>query len=116
MVELSMQKCGACTKNTPTLDMDVIQKNLKLVSGWALVGSSKRIEKLFEFKNFVRALEFFNGVAMIARQEDHHPDDMRIMMAKNVKISITTFAAGGLTRNDFILAAKIDGLYKDFYT
>ena len=51
---------------------------------------------------------FANQVALIAQAEDHHPE-MEISY-KKVEIELWTHAAGGLTENDFILAAKIDEL------
>ncbi len=66
------------------------------------------IEKRFKFKNFTSALAFVNKVGAVAEAEQHHPD---IGLGWGyVEIRLTTHSAGGLTRNDFILAAKIDGI------
>ncbi|OWK47082.1 Pterin-4-alpha-carbinolamine dehydratase [Fimbriiglobus ruber] len=60
-------------------------------------------------KDFDEALDFFNRIAPVAREEDHHPD-LHLVNYRSVTIEITTHAVGGLTENDFILAAKIDAL------
>ncbi len=77
------------------------------LEGWVLRGSS--IEKTFRFNNFKEALAFFNTVAQIAEEEDHHPD-MGIKEWRNVTLSFTSHAANGLTENDFIMAAKVEKL------
>lgn len=79
---------------------------LKRITGWSLDG--KRITKEFSFKNFVQAMKFVNNVAALAEDEGHHPD---IHIHYNrVRLDIWTHAIGGLSENDFILAAKIDVL------
>jgi len=55
------------------------------------------------------ALEFFNHVAALAEEEGHHPD-LHLVGYRNVAIELWTHAIGGLSENDFILAAKIDQL------
>jgi 4a-hydroxytetrahydrobiopterin dehydratase len=52
-------------------------------------------------------MKFFNRVAEIAEQDGHHPD-LHLAGYRNVSIELWTHAIGGLSENDFILAAKID--------
>ena len=67
------------------------------------------LEKNFKFKNFLESQNFVNEVGKISEQEGHHPD---ILFGWGyAKIAITTHAIGGLSENDFILAAKIDKLF-----
>jgi 4a-hydroxytetrahydrobiopterin dehydratase len=76
------------------------------VPGWSL--TEGRIEREFRFPGFEQAMAFANKVAEIAEQEDHHPD---IFIAYNtVRLTLSTHRIGGLSRNDFIVAAKIDRL------
>lgn len=84
-----------------------IQNLLKETNGWNLTEDGKKIEKIFEFKNFPEALKFVNRVGKIAEDEGHHPNILLFNWNK-VKISTYTHAVGGLTENDFILAAKIE--------
>ena len=57
----------------------------------------------------MEGMKFFNAVAEIAEEDGHHPD-LHIVGYRNVSIEIWTHAIGGLSENDFILAAKIDQL------
>lgn len=78
--------------------------------GWALAEDKKSIKKEFSFKDFVQAMAFVNKVAEIAESEGHHPD-LHIFYNK-VKIELSTHAIGGLSENDFIVAAKVNALEK----
>ena len=80
---------------------------LAAVPGWTLSADARRIRREWRVKDFPAALEFFNRVGRVAEEEDHHPD-LHLTGYRNVTIELWTHAAGGLTENDFILAAKID--------
>jgi 4a-hydroxytetrahydrobiopterin dehydratase len=58
-------------------------------------------------KSFTAGIDFFGRVAEVAEAEGHHPD-LHLEGYRNVWIEIWTHAIGGLSENDFILAAKID--------
>ena len=60
-------------------------------------------------QDFATALDFFARVGQIAEAEDHHPD-LHLTEYRNVSVELWTHAAGGLTENDFVMAAKIDAL------
>lgn len=76
------------------------------IPGWILKENS--IEQEFLFKDFRESMDFVNKVAEEANQEDHHPD-IHIFYNK-VRIELTTHKIKGLSKNDFILAAKISAL------
>ena len=79
---------------------------LKKLPEWEL--EKKHIERLFEFDDFSQAIEFVNGVAEIAEEEDHHPEiDIRY---NKVRVGLSTHSEGGLTDLDFEIAEKIDTL------
>lgn len=106
-VDLSSKKCQPCEGTTPPLTVEEANKLFAQISGWELIEGAK-IKKEFKFKDFSAAMEFVNKVANIANQENHHP---AILISYNkVKITNSTHAIGGLSENDFILAAKIDKL------
>jgi 4a-hydroxytetrahydrobiopterin dehydratase len=106
-IDLSSKKCKPCEGGTPPLATEEANKLLAQISGWELLEGIK-IKKEFKFKDFLAAMEFVNNVANIANQENHHP---AILISYNkVKITSSTHAIGGLSENDFILAAKIDKL------
>ena len=88
------------------LNTQDIKDWLKKLPEWEL--DKKHIERLFEFDDFSQAIEFVNGVAEIAEEEDHHPDiDIRY---NKVKLALSTHSEGGLTDLDFEIAEKIDTL------
>ena len=87
-------------------DSQVTQRLAKL-NGWRRERSA--ITKEFVLKSFTGATRFVSKIAPIANAMDHHPD-VEIYRYKRVRILLTTHSAGGLTKNDFALAAKIDKL------
>ena len=91
----------------PKLTQDEIANNLSSSSGWTLEGN--QIAKLFQFKDFAEALAFVNKVGAEAEKMDHHPD-IFIHSWNKVKITISTHSEGGITKKDFQLAEKIEGL------
>jgi 4a-hydroxytetrahydrobiopterin dehydratase len=103
--DLTKKHCKPCEGGVPALKPDESKRLLKDVKGWKLSGN--KIEKDYVFKNFVQALKFVNRVGEIAEGEGHHPDIL-LHGYKNVRIDLWTHAIGGLSENDFIVAAKID--------
>jgi 4a-hydroxytetrahydrobiopterin dehydratase len=91
----------------PLLNQAEIIKNLSSLSGW--VQEENQIVKLFQFKDFIEALSFVNKVGAEAEKMDHHPD-IFIHSWNKVKITISTHSEGGITKKDFQLAEKIEGL------
>ena len=89
------------------LNKDEITNNLSSLSGWTQEGN--QISKLFLFKDFAEALSFVNKVGAEAEKMDHHPD-IFIHSWNKVKITISTHSEGGITKKDFQLAEKIEGL------
>jgi 4a-hydroxytetrahydrobiopterin dehydratase len=83
-----------------------IESRLSELADWELEGDV--ITKTFERGDFVGSVEFVKSLVEPAEGMNHHPD-LEISWDK-VKVSITNHAAGGLTANDFELAAKIDAL------
>lgn len=77
---------------------------------WMLIDDAHMLARSFRFKNFKQTMEFVNKVAAIAEEEGHHPD-MSVSYS-DVGIELTTHAIGGLSENDFILAAKIDEIQR----
>ena len=68
-----------------------------------------RIRRDFKLRNFRDAVKLVNNVAALAEREQHHPD-LHLEGYRNLWIEIFTHAIGGLSENDFILAAKIDAI------
>ena len=98
-----------CEGGVAPLAGEELNNYLKAVPNWQLDGDKKKIRREFTFKNFKDALAFINKVGAIAEDEQHHPD-IFLHDYKLVTINLWTHAIGGLSENDFILAAKIDNL------
>lgn len=103
---LLQKKCQACEGNVPPLKKEEALEYLKEVPQWEMSDDGKMIYREFIFKNFVKAMQFVEGVADIAEMEGHHPD---IYISYNkVKLELYTHSIKGLSENDFIVAAKVD--------
>jgi 4a-hydroxytetrahydrobiopterin dehydratase len=85
------------------------EAQLMQLPGWKLAHHGQRIRKEWVVKNFMTAIDLFNRCAAIAEADGHHPD-LHLEGYRNVAIELWTHAIGGLSENDFILAAKIDQL------
>ena len=106
---LSGKHCVPCESGAPPLGEAQVGELLRQVSGWE--AREGRIRKSYKFANFLAAMSFLNRVAEVAEGEGHHPDFC--VHYDRVDMTLWTHAAGGLTENDFILAAKIDALLRD---
>jgi 4a-hydroxytetrahydrobiopterin dehydratase len=105
--KLTQKRCLPCEGGVEACSIDASRNFLSQVEGWSLTADQKRIRRDWKFKNFVEALDFLNKVGAIAESEAHHPD-LHLESYRHVWIEIWTHAVGGLTENDFILAAKIN--------
>jgi 4a-hydroxytetrahydrobiopterin dehydratase len=107
--ELTRKHCRACESGVPPLTEAEVRDHLAAVPRWGLTADRKRIRREWRVKDFATALDFFRRVGDVAEAEDHHPD-LHLTGYRNVAIELSTHALGGLSENDFILAAKIDQL------
>jgi len=105
--ELLRKKCAPCEGGVPPLSRGEAEALLEGTSGWSLDADARRITRSWTVKNFMAGIDFFNKVASLAEDEGHHPD-LHLEGYRHVSIVIWTHAVGGLTENDFILAAKIN--------
>ncbi len=109
---LAAKHSQPCTGKVLPLPPADVHRLLLDVPGWTLATAGGRIRREWRARNFAAALAFFNRIGGIADEEDHHPD-LHLTAYRNVAVELWTHAAGGLTENDFILAAKIDSLPLD---
>ncbi len=85
---------------------DQLKARLKKIPEWEL--EKKHLERTFEFDDFSESIDFVNGVAEVAEEEEHHPDiDIRY---NKVRLILSTHSKGGITELDFDLAERIDTL------
>jgi 4a-hydroxytetrahydrobiopterin dehydratase len=107
--QLTQKKCVPCEGGVPKYALEDAERQLARLEGWRLTHEGQRIRKDWVVKNFLAGMEFFQKVAQLAEADGHHPD-LHLEGYRNVWIEIYTHAIGGLSENDFILAAKIDQL------
>jgi 4a-hydroxytetrahydrobiopterin dehydratase len=105
--ELTRKKCTPCEGGIPPLSRAEAEATVRNVEGWTLDPDGKRISRTWTAMNFMAGIDFFNKVAGLAEEEDHHPD-LHLEGYRKVTITLSTHAVNGLTENDFILAAKIN--------
>jgi len=105
--QLATRKCVPCEGGLPKYTRAQAEEQLTALEGWTLVDDGQRIRKEWRLADFLAAIEFFRRIAELAEAEGHHPD-LHLEGYRNVRIELWTHAIGGLSENDFILAAKID--------
>lgn len=105
-------KCTACRVGAPKVTDDEIGELQPQIPDWRIieVEGVPRLQRLFKFNNFVDALAFTQRVGEMAEFEDHHP----VLLTEWGRTTVNwwTHKIKGLHRNDFIAAAKTDGIYK----
>jgi 4a-hydroxytetrahydrobiopterin dehydratase len=88
------------------LDKEAIDRRLAERPLWIL--QEGKLQRNFVFGDFVQAFGFITQVALLAERIDHHPEWSNSY--KHVSIMLSSHDAGGLTEQDFRLAAAIDEL------
>ncbi|MBA2276318.1 MAG: 4a-hydroxytetrahydrobiopterin dehydratase [Chloroflexia bacterium] len=108
---LVAERCEACQKGAPTVELDEQQALLREIPEWAIVEVEgvPHLRRVYSFKNFAGALAFTQRVGAAAEEEGHHPS--LLTEWGKTTVSWWTHKIGGLHRNDFIMAAKSDELY-----
>lgn len=87
---------------------DELYKYSARIPGWEII-DDKKLEREFKFNNFKEAMAFVNKVAAEAEIENHHPD-IYIHGWNKVKLTLSTHSVSGLTKKDFVMAAKVNSL------
>jgi 4a-hydroxytetrahydrobiopterin dehydratase len=108
MAGLSAERCVPCRGGVPPLKgAELGELSRELEPGWRVV-DEHHLEREFAFPDFAAALDLTNRIGALAEEEGHHPD---IYLAwGKVRVTIWTHKIDGLTRSDFVLAAKIDAI------
>lgn len=106
--ELAAKTCVPCRGGIPPLSLTEASRRQEAVPDWQLLDEGRRLERRFTFRNFREALDFVVAVGGLAEAENHHPD---ISLGwGQATVSWQTHKIQGLHENDFIMAAKTDGL------
>ncbi len=109
-MDFANRKCVPCEGGVEPHSPDKVKAYSQAVPGWQASADYKKIIREFQFKDFAEALKFINQVGEIAEKEGHHPN-LELYSWNHVRITLFTHAIGGLSDNDFILAAKINQLW-----
>jgi 4a-hydroxytetrahydrobiopterin dehydratase len=105
MNELASKKCEPCEGGIQALKGEELRRFHSRIDGWTLI-NEHHLEKEYRFPDFRQALDFVNRLGEVAEEEGHHPDIF--LTWGKVKVTLWTHSVGGLSENDFILAAKAD--------
>jgi 4a-hydroxytetrahydrobiopterin dehydratase len=90
------------------LSRDEAARLLTLLTGWSLGEDANSIQREYRFRQYFETMAFVNAIAWIAHREDHHPD-LEVGYSR-CHVALSTHDVGGLSLNDFIVAAKIQSL------
>ena len=97
-----------CRSDAAALTVSAIEQLLALVPDWQHEPEAKALRRELRFKNYYHVMSMVNAIAWIANKQGHHPD-LEVSYSR-VLVRFSTHDVGGLSRNDFICAAKTDAL------
>ena len=106
---LAKRHCKSCEGGVEPLPLSAAQTLLADVPGWELINDGKALRKMVTCKDFLDAVSLIQQIAPVAEAEAHHPD-LHLTSYRRLTIELSTHAIGGLSENDFILAAKLNQL------
>ena len=105
---LSSLHCKTFKNGDSPMSLKEAKSFLVQLDTWELIEDGRAISHRFEFQNFYETMAFINAMAWISNTQDHHPD---FSAGYNYcLVTYTSHAIGGLSRNDFICAAKLNKL------
>jgi 4a-hydroxytetrahydrobiopterin dehydratase len=109
---LTGMKCVACRKGEPTLTDAEIAAIHPQIPEWEVleIDGIKRLRRVFSFRDFAQALGFTDRVGALAEEEGHHP--ALLTEWGRTTVAWWTHKIGGVHRNDLIMAAKTDELFR----
>lgn len=107
--KLAAQKCIPCEGGVPALSPAEAHALLAALPEWRLNDDGTRIRRDWSLGTFRDGIRLLNNVGALAEREQHHPD-LHLVSYRHFWIELTTHAIGGLSINDFVLAAKIDAI------
>lgn len=106
---LATSKCVPCEGGVPKLTPEQVIDFAAATPSWNVSEDHLLIRRKVNCKTFMKAMQLMNEIAEIAESQQHHPD-LHLTGYRHLTIELTTHAIGGLSENDFIVAAHIDRL------
>jgi len=85
-----------------------IQAELKTTDGWSRTGD--KLQRTYQFEDFVTAFGFMASAALVAERMNHHPEWFNVY--RTVRVDLSTHDAGGITGRDFELARAMNSIAK----
>ena len=114
MAELYSERCTACRRDSPHVTDAEIAELRPSIDDWVMIDESgiPKLDRQFKFNNFVNALQFTNALGELAESQGHHPR----LTTEWGRVTVTwwTHKIRNLHRNDFVMAAKTDQLYREY--
>lgn len=109
--DLAREQCVECTGSEPAMALPEAKRLLaELHEAWSINGAG-HLERAYLLKNFAESLALANKIGVIAERAGHHPD--LVISYGRMLAEVWTHKINGLSRADFVLAAKIDEATKD---
>ncbi len=106
---LMAERCVPCEGGVPNLAADEVAACLAELPAWSLSPDGLFIRREWTLADFRTAIKLANTIGALAERERHHPD-LHLESYRRLRVELTTHAIGGLSINDFRLAAKIDAI------
>lgn len=105
---LQESKCEACRIDAPLVTESEKTEFMSELNGWEInnIEGIDQLAKVFNFDNYLQALDFAKAVVLLAEEEDHHPKI--VLEWGRVEVLWWSHKIKGLHKNDFICAAKTD--------
>lgn len=110
--ELASAGCVPCEGGVQPWGPDETRSQLQSLKGWSLTADGKMISRSWKLTDFRQAMKLANAIAEIAETDQHHPD-IHLTRYRCLNVDLTTHAIGGLSENDFVIAAKISVAAKE---
>ncbi|CAN0879535.1 Probable pterin-4-alpha-carbinolamine dehydratase, chloroplastic [Linum grandiflorum] len=113
-LSLAQLECSPVSPVQPPMSKDDAQKLLKKVVGWRLVeeAGGMKLQCLWKLRDFSSGVELINRIQKVISEGNSagHFPNLHIEQPNQVRAELWTSSIGGLSMNDFIVAAKIDGI------
>ncbi|XP_027365895.1 probable pterin-4-alpha-carbinolamine dehydratase, chloroplastic [Abrus precatorius] len=108
-LSLSQKHCTPISPIQPPISEDDAQKLVRKVVGWRLVDEEGglKLQCLWKLRDFKCGVELINRISKVVEAEGHFPN-IYLEQPNQVRAELWTASIGGLSMNDFIVAAKID--------
>jgi 4a-hydroxytetrahydrobiopterin dehydratase len=104
---LETKQCVPCEGGVAKYSLAEATAQVAALPAWRLSQDGTRIRRDWQLKSFRDGIRLINTIGALAEREQHHPD-LHLENYRDIRVEIYTHAIGGLSENDFILAAKID--------